>query len=307
MDLPSNNAVAGSSSGSKPSSSSTSRPKTLSKSKPQAQNNLKSTTTPNAKKNGVNSSTSSLKPKGSAKSSTTTHTSHPTSSKSQSLPSSTSTLMIPPAGPSAPNPNIPSGSNRQGAIQQQTRGNKRKHAVIVQAPSRPTAPDPLALGEQDDPSRAGVVGDQIPGEVTLDGEERAGKKVRLSGMSEGMEGDLGVGEGGEGGEVDEVPDSMEQVGSGSACITTSAPGGITKSNHPKPPKTHTYHRIAPPKPTYPTTLPPSSKSLLKPGKPPQGSVPANNTSKPKNVILVSRNTGLGAYLRRCKGLLVDDG
>jgi hypothetical protein len=333
MDPPSKNAVAGSSSSSKPKPKTD--PKTHLKPKPQGTNNPVPTATTQTKNSGVIGSKTTSKPKGSIKSSstTTTHTPQSTSNNLQPRTSPTSPSKAHPTGPSAPNPDPPSISAKIAIpIPPQPRGNKRKLAVI-QRPARPGAPSPQPLnGQDDDPPRAGDVEDQVArdgtvlkdnegvGEITLDGEERAGKKVRLGRVNEAGV----VREGGtETRVVDEVPDSLEPAGetnppgpSGSepSLTTTNEPTNpnptqlsTSHAPHPKPSKTHTYRRLAPPKPTYPTTLPPISTSLLKPGKSPQGSVPANNTSKPKNVILVSRNTGLGAYLRRCKGLLVNDG
>lgn len=99
------------------------------------------------------------------------------------------------------------------------------------------------------------------------------------------------------------PTNVSKITSTLASTSTSA----TPVETPAAPlfTPHTYHHLLPPKPSSSTLPLPASSSTSRP----RGATTTGPTRqvKRRDVIYITKNTGLGSYLRRCKKLLVEEG
>ncbi|KAG7563150.1 hypothetical protein FFLO_01458 [Filobasidium floriforme] len=201
----------------------------------------------------------------------------------------------------------PSNATNKGSA---SRGSKRKLSEAKTTPTRqnkkqkqkPTSGQAKTVAVQN------VEG--IPHVRSQEGETISGKQAEVAADTAGMMEDVGD----ETVEVEEQPvppPAPEQIDNpvstplpteiAATTIQTPLPAG------PAPPlfTTHKYHRLAPPKPSSSTLPLPHASTTSRP----RGASTTNPTReiKRRDVIYVTKNTGLGSYLRRCKKLLVEEG
>jgi hypothetical protein len=200
---------------------------------------------------------------------------------------------------------VPSNRTQKGSA---SRGSKRKLSEAKTTPTRQNKKHKPTSGQAKTVAVQNVEG--IPHVRSQEGETISGKQAEVAADTAGMMEDV----------VDETVEVEEQPVPPPAPEQTDNP--VSNPLHtkitattiqpplpagPAPPlfTTHKYHRLAPPKPSSSTLPLPHASTTSRP----RGASTTNPTReiKRRDVIYVTKNTGLGSYLRRCKKLLVEEG
>ena len=189
-----------------------------------------------------------------------------------------------------------------------SRGSKRKLSEAKTTPTRQNKKQKPTSGQAKSDAVQNVEGK--PDARGQEGEAVSGKKDEVAADTAGMMEDIGN----ETVEVEEQPVPPPAPEQTDNPVPTPLPTNMTTTitqpplpAGPAPPlfTTHKYHRLAPPKPSS-STLPLPHASVTSR---PRGASTTNPTReiKRRDVIYITKNTGLGSYLRRCKKLLVEEG
>lgn len=191
-----------------------------------------------------------------------------------------------------------------------SRGSKRKFSEAKTTPTRQNKKQKQKPTSGQVKSNAVQNVEGIPDGRSQEGEVISGREAEVAADTAGMMEDVGD----ETVEVEEQPVPPPAPEQTDNPVPTPLPTKITTTitqpslpAGPVPPlfTTHKYHRLAPPKPSSSTLPPPHASTTSRP----RGASTTNPTReiKRRDVIYVTKNTGLGSYLRRCKKLLVEEG
>ena len=191
-----------------------------------------------------------------------------------------------------------------------SRGSKRKLSEAKTTPTRQNKKQKQKPTSGQVKSNAVQNVEGIPDARSQEREVISGREAEVAADTVGMMEDVGD----ETVEVEEQPvppPAPEQTDNPvSTPLRTKITATTTQPTLPAGPApplftTHKYHRLAPPKPSSSTLPLPHASTTSRP----RGASTTNPTReiKRRDVIYVTKNTGLGSYLRRCKRLLVEEG
>ena len=201
----------------------------------------------------------------------------------------------------------PSNGTQKGSA---SRGSKRKLSEAKTTPTRQNKKQKQKPTSGQVKSNAVQNVERVPNARSQEGEVISGREAEVAADTAGMMEDVGD----ETVEMEEQPVPPPAPEQTDNPVPTPLPTKITTTitqpslpAGPAPPlfTTHKYHRLAPPKPSSSTLPLPHASTTSRP----RGASTTNPTReiKRRDVIYVTKNTGLGSYLRRCKKLLVEEG